>query len=42
MTLIPVAVFGIWPHSQVYDDLVADVSERNLLIAQNMARALER
>ena len=42
VTLIPVAVFGIWPHSQAYDDLVADVSERNLLIAQNMARALER
>jgi len=41
VTLIPVAVFGIWPHSQTYDDLVADVSERNLLVAENLGRALE-
>jgi len=42
VTLIPVAVFGIWPHSRAYDDLVADVSERHLLVAGNLGRALER
>ena len=42
VTLIPVAVFGIWPHSRAYDDIVADVSERNLLVAENLGRALER
>ena len=42
VTLIPVAVFGIWPHSKAYDDIIANVSERNLLIAQNLSRALER
>jgi hypothetical protein len=43
VTLIPVVVFGIWPHKQAYDDLVADVSKRNLLVAENLgwgARAL--
>jgi hypothetical protein len=42
VTLIPVAVFGIWPHSRAYDDIVANVSERNLLVAENLGRALER
>lgn len=42
VTLIPVAVYGIWPHSRAYDDLVADVSERHLLVAGNLGRALER
>jgi hypothetical protein len=41
VTLIPVAVFDVWLHSRAYDDLVADVSERNLLVPENLGRAFE-
>jgi len=42
VALIPVIVFGVWPHSQAYDKELSDVSERHLLLAQNIGAALER
>ncbi len=40
--MIPVGFFGIWPQSRAYQNLLDDVSERHLLIAQNLGSALER
>ncbi len=40
--LIPVLVYGVWPQSRAFDKEVADVSERHLLLAQNIGVALER
>jgi signal transduction histidine kinase len=41
-TIIPAVFLGIWPQSRAFEDLLDDVSERHLLIAQNTGRALER
>lgn len=40
--LIPVVVFGVWPHSHAFEKEIEDVSERHLLLAQNLGAALER
>ncbi len=42
VTLIPAAFFVIWPQSRAYQHLLDDVSERHLLIAQNLSDTLER
>lgn len=39
--VIPIPI-AVWPHSQTYDDLAVEVSERNLLVAENLGRVLER
>lgn len=38
---LPVLVFVIWPFTSVYDEKLAEVRERHLLIAQHLGRALE-
>jgi len=40
--LIPVVFFGVWPHSRAFDNELADVTDRHLLLARNMGAALER
>ena len=40
--LIPVVFLGVWPQSRAYEKEIADVSERHLLLAQNLSSALER
>jgi len=40
--LIPVVFLGVWPHSRAYEKEISDVSERHLLLAQNLSSALER
>ena len=42
VTLVPAVFFGLWPQSQAYQNLLDDVSERHLLIAQNLGGTLER
>ena len=42
VTMIPVAFFGIWPHSKALDAAVDEVEERHLLLARNIGAALER
>jgi len=42
VTLIPVVLFGVWPHSRAFDKEIADVSERHPLLARNIGAALER
>ena len=39
--VIPIPI-AVWPHSQTYDELAVEVSERNLLVAENLGRVLER
>lgn len=42
LTLIPVAVFRLWPDSAVFETELDEVEERHLLLARNMGAALER
>ncbi|MEO1494371.1 MAG: ATP-binding protein [Pseudomonadota bacterium] len=39
---MPLAVFWSWPYSRVLDNEMADVYQRHLLIAQNLASSLDR
>jgi signal transduction histidine kinase/CheY-like chemotaxis protein/HAMP domain-containing protein len=40
--LIPVVFFGVWPHSQAFENELSDVTDRHLLLARNMGAALQR
>ena len=42
VTLIPVLVFGVWPHSVALQSQIEDVADRHLLLAQNLSSTLER
>jgi len=42
LVLIPLLLFRAWPHSAVLESELDEVHERHLLIAQNLAAALER
>ncbi len=40
VAVIPAAIFGLWPHTGVLEKEIHEVSQRNLLIAQNMSLSL--
>ncbi len=42
VTVIPVIFFGVWPHSQALQNEFDNVTDRHLLLAQNLGAALER
>jgi len=42
LVLIPLLLFRAWPHSAVLESELDEVQERHLLIARNLAAALER
>lgn len=42
VTIIPVIFFGVWPHSQALQNEFENVTDRHLLLAQNLSAALER
>ena len=42
VSAIPIAFFGIWPHSKALEHEIAEVSERHLLIAKHIRLALQR
>ena len=42
LVLIPLLLFRAWPHSVVLENELDEVHERHLLIARNLAAALER
>ncbi len=42
VTVIPVIFFGVWPHSQALQNEFENVTDRHLLLAQNLSAALER
>ena len=42
LALTPVLLFRAWPHSSVLDSELDEVHDRHLLLAQNIAAALER
>ena len=42
VTIIPVIFFGVWPHSQALQNEFENVTDRHLLLAQNLGAALER
>ena len=39
---LPLAVFWLWPHSHVLAEKIADVRERNLLVAETISAELSR
>ena len=41
-TMVPLAMFWAWPHSQVLENEFEEVEERHLLLARNLGAALER
>lgn len=42
LTLIPLLVFWVWPHSQVLESELHEVQQKHLLIAKNQSAALQR
>ncbi len=42
LALTPVLLFRAWPHSAVLENELAEVEERHLLLARNLASSLER
>ena len=42
LSLIPVALFRAWPDSAVFESEIEEVHQRHLLLARNLASALER
>ncbi|MCY4181108.1 MAG: hypothetical protein OXD48_12705, partial [Litoreibacter sp.] len=42
VALGPLLLFRAWPHSEVLQGELDEVHERHLLLAQNLAAALER
>lgn len=42
LTLIPLLVFWVWPHSQVLESEFHEVQQKHLLIAKNQSAALQR
>ena len=42
LTLVPVALFWVWPHSRALENEFAEVRGRHLLLARNLGAALER
>ncbi len=40
IAVVPAAVFGLWPHTNVLEKEIAEVSRRNLLVARNMSLSL--
>ncbi|WP_424934157.1 putative bifunctional diguanylate cyclase/phosphodiesterase [Amaricoccus macauensis] len=42
LSLAPLVLFRAWPHSEVLESEFAEVHERHLLLANNLAAALER
>lgn len=41
VSALPILVFLLWPYSSIYDQKLADVRERHLLIASNLGADLE-
>jgi len=42
VAVIPIAFFGVWPHSKALEKEIEEVSDRHLLLAQNLSHALQR
>lgn len=42
LSVTPLLLFQAWPHSEVLEDELNEVHERHLLLARNLAAALER
>ncbi|WP_035900234.1 EAL domain-containing protein [Labrenzia sp. DG1229] len=42
LSVTPLLLFQAWPHSEVLEDELDEVHERHLLLARNLAAALER
>ncbi|HSG94643.1 MAG TPA: sensor domain-containing phosphodiesterase, partial [Afifellaceae bacterium] len=42
LTLVPVVLFWVWPHSKALEGEFDEVRDRHLLLAQNLGAALER